>query len=169
MRTYEAIAGGFHERAVHTVTKAQAAIEAAAAGKVAAVAASAAAVAGGGYATVERTVGHRYANQAPKTVAPESERASKPTVAARHVSVAPARSVAKPAAQAVRRVNEFGHAQGGAGSAGPTEFDQAPRRDSFRTISAAATSPARKPPARSAKPRAAPEFGSADAGGEFGP
>jgi anti-sigma factor RsiW len=56
MRAYEAIAGGLHERAVHSVTKAQAAIEAAAAGKVAAVAASAAAVAGGSYATVERTV-----------------------------------------------------------------------------------------------------------------
>jgi hypothetical protein len=48
MRAYEAIAGGFHERAVQSVTKAQAAIEAAAGGKVAAVAASAAAAAGGG-------------------------------------------------------------------------------------------------------------------------
>ena len=56
MRVYEGMAGGLHERAVHSVTKAQALIEASAAGKVAAVAASAAAVAGGGYASVERIV-----------------------------------------------------------------------------------------------------------------
>ncbi len=67
MRAYEAIAGGVHERAIHSVTKAQAAIEAAAAGKVAAVAASAAAVAGGGYATVERTVRHQPAQRAAKS------------------------------------------------------------------------------------------------------
>ena len=55
MRAYEAVAGGVHERAVHSVAKAQVLIEASASGKVAAVAASAAAVAGGGYATVERS------------------------------------------------------------------------------------------------------------------
>jgi DNA-directed RNA polymerase specialized sigma24 family protein len=56
MRLYEAISGGLHERAVHSVTKAQAVLEMAAAGKVTAVAASAAAVAGGGYATVEQVI-----------------------------------------------------------------------------------------------------------------
>jgi len=56
MRVYEAFAGGLHERAVHSVTKAQLALETATAGKVAAVAASAAAAAGGGLATVERKV-----------------------------------------------------------------------------------------------------------------
>lgn len=56
MRLYEGISGGLHERAVHSVTKAQAMFEMAAAGKVTAVAASAAAVAGGGYATVEQVI-----------------------------------------------------------------------------------------------------------------
>jgi hypothetical protein len=56
MRIYEGLAGGIHERAVHSVTKAQLALEAATTGKMAAVAASTAAVAGGGLATVERTV-----------------------------------------------------------------------------------------------------------------
>ena len=46
-----------HERAVNSFTKAQAVVEASAAGKVAAVAASAAAVAGGGYVSVERIGG----------------------------------------------------------------------------------------------------------------
>jgi DNA-directed RNA polymerase specialized sigma24 family protein/anti-sigma factor RsiW len=56
VRIYEGIAGGFPERAVHHVTKAQALLEASAAGKLTAVAASAAAVAGGGYASVERVI-----------------------------------------------------------------------------------------------------------------
>jgi hypothetical protein len=56
MRLYEALAGGLHERAVHSVTKAQLALETATTAKIAAVAASAAAAAGGGIATVERTV-----------------------------------------------------------------------------------------------------------------
>ncbi len=66
MRAYEVIAGGFHERAVHSFTKAQAAIEAAASGKVAAMAASAAAAAGSGYVTVEKTVTGGDPEQAPK-------------------------------------------------------------------------------------------------------
>jgi len=56
MRLYEALAGGLHERAVNSLTRTQALVEATAAGKVAAVAASAAAVAGGGYASVERAI-----------------------------------------------------------------------------------------------------------------
>lgn len=55
MRIYEGVAGGIHERAVHSVTKAQLALEAATTGKIAAVAASAAAAAGGGIATVDRS------------------------------------------------------------------------------------------------------------------
>ncbi|MEA2137852.1 MAG: hypothetical protein QOG56_1002 [Solirubrobacteraceae bacterium] len=58
MRLYEGMAGGLHERAVNSLAKTQALIEASASGKVAAVAASAAAVAGGGYASVERVVEH---------------------------------------------------------------------------------------------------------------
>ena len=53
-RTYEAVFGGLHEKAIHSFTKAQGLIEAASAGKLAAVTASAVAVVGGSYATVER-------------------------------------------------------------------------------------------------------------------
>jgi len=53
LRIYEAVAGGLHERAAHSVTKLQAMLEVSSAGKVAAVAASAAAVAGGGYTSLE--------------------------------------------------------------------------------------------------------------------
>ena len=73
LRVYEGMAGGLHERAVHSVTKTQALIEATAAGKVAAVAASAAAVAGGGYASVERMViqsPHRVTQQRAATHTP---------------------------------------------------------------------------------------------------
>lgn len=56
MRVYDAISNGFHERAVHSVTRAQSMLEVVAAGKVTAVAASAAVVAGGGYATVEQAI-----------------------------------------------------------------------------------------------------------------
>jgi len=56
LRLYETVATGLHDRAAYSVSKAQALLEASAAGKVTAVAASAAAVAGGGYASVERSV-----------------------------------------------------------------------------------------------------------------
>ena len=78
MRAYEAVAGGIHERAIHSVAKAQLLLEASASGKVAAVAASAAAVAGGGYATVERAV-------------------DRPPAAARTVAAATPRHAAAPA------------------------------------------------------------------------
>lgn len=55
-RVYEVVAGGLHDRAVTSFTKAQAVVEATAAGKAAAIAGAAAAVAGGGYATVERSM-----------------------------------------------------------------------------------------------------------------
>ena len=48
LRLYETVATGLHDRAAYSVSKAQALLEASAAGKVTAVAASAAAVAGGG-------------------------------------------------------------------------------------------------------------------------
>ena len=78
MRVYEAVAGGVHERAVHSATKVQMALEAATGGKVAALAASAAAAAGGGLATVQRTV-ERPKEDRParsKSVARPSARAS---------------------------------------------------------------------------------------------
>jgi RNA polymerase sigma factor (sigma-70 family) len=173
MRSYEAIAGGVHERAVHSVTKAQAAIEAAAAGKVAAVAASAAAVAGGGYATVERTVGHGYATHAPKAVAHEVVRAPQPAAAARHVAVKAAQPALKPAGQSAparRSIDEFGRAGAGTRPGTATEFAATPRRTSFRAISSAATRPVRTSPAPQVrKPPAAPEFAPPATGGEFGP
>lgn len=85
MRAYETIAGGFHERAVHSFTKAQTAIETAASGKVAAVAASAAAAAGSGYATVEKTVTGGQRERAPK-VARHEPRATAATRRVRQTS-----------------------------------------------------------------------------------
>lgn len=67
LRTYEALTGGLHERAVHSVTKAQVVIETSVSGKVAAVAASAAAVAGGGYTTLETAVKHAPEGQPART------------------------------------------------------------------------------------------------------
>ena len=92
MRIYEGIAGGFPERAVHHVTKAQALLEASAAGKLTAVAASAAAVAGGGYASVERVI-ERPA--AARSVAQTHVHRHREPVATAASSIAP-RVVAKP-------------------------------------------------------------------------
>lgn len=66
-RSYELIVGGLHDRAAPAFLKAQALMEATAAGKAAAIAGAAAAVAGGGYATVERSVGSRGADRPSKT------------------------------------------------------------------------------------------------------
>jgi len=54
VRAYEAVAGGVHDRVVHSAMRVQTALEVASASKVAAVAASAAALAGGGVAAVEK-------------------------------------------------------------------------------------------------------------------
>ena len=178
MRAYEAIAGGVHERAVYSVTKAQAAMEAAAAGKVAAVAASAAAVAGGGYATVERTVRHERAPRPAKTARHEARHPAARTIAARHVVSVPRRPRVTAASRpAVPRLDEFGHATRNASSTTTTEFGPARRRSSIRVISAAAPAggkrsapapaPAPPPPAVAAKP--APEFAAPSTGNEFGP
>jgi RNA polymerase sigma factor (sigma-70 family) len=165
VRAYEATVGGFHERAVHAVTKTQAAIEAAAAGKVAAVAASAAAVAGGGYATVERTVTHERPSRATSIV--HHEAAPVPT---RKVAIAaPTRSQHRPTARTAG-VNEFGQASNGASSKSLTEFDSLRPHKSFRAISAAATEPAtRSSSAPNDKPKVAPEFASTGGSDEFGP
>jgi hypothetical protein len=169
MRAYEAIAGGVHERAVHSVTKAQAAIEAAAAGKVAAVAASAAAVAGGGYATVERSVHHPSLNRPAKAAQHQSARVVKPTPVSTSHTVAAAAALrvkraAAAATAAAPKVDEFGQAHGTNTSAG-TEFAAPRKRERIRVISAGA--PAR-PPARATTPKAAPEFASSGGNDEFG-
>jgi|GEM_PF-864405 len=167
MRAYEAIAGGVHERAVHSVTKAQAAIEAAAAGKVAAVAASAAAVAGGGYATVERTVRHEPAPRAAKAAQHEVARTPKAVVAGARVVPAAAQAVrpvvTKPA------VDEFGRSTGSASGAGRTEFGASRRRPSVRTISTPASSQHRSSAAAKRVAGSAPEFATPRSGNEFGP
>lgn len=98
MRLYEGVAGGLHERAVHSLTKAQALVEASASGKVAAVAASAAAVAGGGYASVERVIERPAAGHATRGTAGAS---SGPAPAPRKTS-AGAANAAPPARPASR-------------------------------------------------------------------
>jgi hypothetical protein len=175
MRSYEAIAGGLHERAVHSVTKAQAAIEAAAAGKVAAVAASAAAVAGGGYATVERTVErtarHEHRDRA-HTVAHHDVVSPRRSVVTR----LPAPAAPPPAAPAPPRATrepipaaqaEFGAAGEPVTSGAQSGFEAAPRSTSLRAHPAA-VAPSRHQP-RAAAPKPTPELASENAGSEFGP
>jgi len=106
VRIYEGIAGGFPERAVHHVTKAQALLEASAAGKLTAVAASAAAVAGGGYASVERVIERPAAARSVAQThvhrhrAPVAKAASSPTprLVAKPAVVAPPPSAVTPEA-----------------------------------------------------------------------
>ena len=167
-RAYETIVGGFHERAIHSFTKAQTAVEAASAGKLAAVAASAAAVAGGGYASVERTI---------PVAGGDSKRPSKVVTHAPVREARPATPIATPPpppavrkvtpAKPARRVAEFGgtarRAQAGspefsAVDAKPTAFTRA-----ATTASSPPSAPASNPPPQ---PRA-PEFAAAPAP-EFG-
>jgi RNA polymerase sigma factor (sigma-70 family) len=178
MRAYEAIAGGLHERAVHSATKAQAAIEAAAAGKVAAVAASAAAVAGGGYATVERTVErsakHEQRDRARRighhdVVSPRRKVAVRVVAPAAAVPAAPAPAPATPEPAAAPQP-EFG-ASGVPVTSGATSGYAAGSRSS-RDVSAASEAvgggPAGQQP-RPAAPKPTPALASEDAGSEFGP
>jgi RNA polymerase sigma factor (sigma-70 family) len=167
MRAYEAIAGGVHERAVHSVTKAQSAIEAVAGGKVAAVAASAAAVAGGGYATVESTVRHADHDRRAKTAQHQSPRVVRAATPAKQAVAAATR--AKPAAAtAAPQVDEFGHTSPKLNAATANEFAAAPRREPIQAIAAqapAANNP--RPPAPRKKAKIAPEF-AGGGGDEFG-
>lgn len=175
LRAYEAVAGGLHERAVHSVTKAQAAIEAAAAGKVAAVAASAAAVAGGGYATVERTVErsarHEHRDRAHK-VAPHDTLSSRHKVAVRPPAPAaptPAAPVPpRPAREPMDKVQtEFGASGEPVTSAARSAYAAPPRSNPVRAASPPAA-PSRPAP-RSPASKPPPELASQDAGSEFGP
>ena len=170
MRAYEAIAGGLHERAVHSVTKAQAAVEAAAAGKVAAVAASAAAVAGGGYATVERTVRHEPSRTSSSQTL-ESRATPKPQV------VKTLRPVSKPAPPRVApqgppappAIDEFGQRRAAVAVGQPsTEFDFDADAYPTHAVSADASPPAKSRKKSVAPYKVAPEFDSTGAD-EFGP
>jgi len=172
MRAYEAVAGGVHERAVYSITKAQAAVEAAAGGKVAAVAASAAAMAGGGYATVEHTVSHTHGHPLARTAHRVTPRSSRLPSATEHVlgrvrnTPSGGSGVSKAA-----RVDEFGQSRLVATSKSTTEFGApSPRRQRVRVISAAASGAVRHPvPPGTVKPKVAPEFNSPHSANEFGP
>ena len=170
MRAYEAVAGGFHERAVHSATKMQAALEAAAGGKVAAVAASAAAVAGGGYATVEHTVLQQRHNR-PAKVAKHPAQPRTAAIASRRTIAAPVSAGSSRPRTPAPQVDEFGQPRPTASSATKTEFGAPQQRaKSVRVISASATTkpnPAPSAPAPTSK--VAPEFGSAGGRDEFGP
>lgn len=158
MRAYEAIAGGLHERAIHSVTKAQAAVEAAAAGKVAAVAASAAAVAGGGYATVERTVRHEHH---PAPYRSEQRQKQTPRRAVDKISFRRTRtSTVMPRANAASDANGEFRTVAGARHPGPApEFRRAAARQTWAAVSAAAdTAKQASTPRPTAAP--APEFSS---------
>jgi hypothetical protein len=179
LRAYEAVSGGLHERAVHSVTKAQAALEAAAAGKVAAVAASAAAVAGGGYATVERTVGqetrgsvrHTPLQPQASTRRVETARRRPPTVSST-TRIAVLRPKPVPKAKLVRKprlsADEFGQPRSSR-SLAPTEFDGAPRKTGARVISASTGTPRPRRPPVASQPKVAPEFATPSGTDEFGP
>ena len=175
LRAYEAISGGVHERAVHSLTKAQAALDAAAAGKVAAVAASAAAVAGGGYATVERTV-REQRKQAPQNLAQRhstsTKEQTKPKVAHPRPRAAMARLGPRIKARLRPRprvgVDEFGYTRSSGSSKRRTEFQDVRRDSSIRAVAASADPP--KPqPTRSTEAKIAPEFAPARRADEFGP
>ena len=180
LRAYERVAGSVHERAVNSVTKAHALLEASVGGKVAAVAASAAAVAGSGYVSVERLAER-------EAVAPMSEiRASfasaiteEPawTSAPARAIVAKARtapSASQPAARAKR--NEFSATRRAGSSEPAPEFGRPVRANAARarptiTVKSAA---AYAPPDRAPKASPAPEFAPSDsaqstAAPEFGP
>ncbi|MDQ3849652.1 MAG: zf-HC2 domain-containing protein [Actinomycetota bacterium] len=182
LRTYEALAGGVHERAVASATKAQALIEASAAGKVAAVAASAAAVAGGSYATVERTVlpprgrdaaeavkhtrshiaGAVSARPAPATVTSRiSRRLSGPTASTSSPAATPVRGTHRRlavSASNVKRPHPAPEFPVGEASQGSRMPDNAPAKSASATP--AHTSP---------DPASSPEFTTKPAAPEFGP
>jgi RNA polymerase sigma factor (sigma-70 family) len=168
MRVYEAIAGGVHERAIHSVTKAQSALEAAASGKVAAVAASAAAAAGGGYATVERTVTREHGDRARETAKHESSARRKPAVGTSGTSAQAAPPLAERpvVAPSVEKPNKS------AAAAPPklaSEFEPSPEPEPVRATSASVT-PAPTSRASPAAATTAPiEYETSAAASEFGP
>jgi RNA polymerase sigma factor (sigma-70 family) len=176
-RLYEAVSGGLHERAVSSFTKAQAVVEATAAGKVTAVAASAAAVAGGGYVSVDRIVERPAKRQAavvrsafsPTVVQQASWTTPKALVQA---AKSPASQPASPATTVKR--SEFGTSRPRRRATLAPEFG-ANRRSSPRAQAAAFSAkppppPPPPPPAVSQpRPKPAPEFGSGAAAPEFGP
>jgi DNA-directed RNA polymerase specialized sigma24 family protein len=176
VRLYEGVAGSVHERAVHSVTKAQALIEASVSGKVAAVAASAAAVAGGGYASVERVVDEPR----PPRAAAQVRSAPVRSVPAR-VNAAVVPAVASKVAPSIRRVVEqkqttISRAATSQAARRASEFRPktplAADSASFhtaRTAKAQDFTPPPPPPAPARSSSTAPEFGATSPVADFGP
>ncbi len=178
MRLYEGVAGGLHERAINSFTKAQAVVEASAAGKVAAVAASAAAVAGGGYVSVDQIV-EKPAATRPVAKVERMEPAGKPAAfrptSPARVAAAKAPS-ATPASQRTsstpKATNEFSAKQTLGRQSFAPEFRPTGGLTATRAKSAFAGTttprlrPKTVPPAKSAPEFASPGTGAAP---EFGP
>ncbi len=171
-RAYETIVGGFHERAIHSFTKAQTVVEAASAGKLAAVAASAAAVAGGGYAAVERKVPVRGHDKPAKAVTQQPGSNPRPATAARRVPVAPRPAPvmrkATPPTKPARKVGEFGSRPRKTKVESP-EFGPIDAPDTqFTRAAATQASKVAAPPSTPSPRPSAPEFGGASPAPEFG-
>ena len=169
-RAYETVVGGFHERAIHSFTKAQTVVEAASAGKLAAVAASAAAVAGGGYATVERKPAKTRAHSKPAKVIthqPAGDRSSAPAAPA--VASTPRREVGKAApSKPSRPVREFAAPARKTKVRSP-EFARTNTQEPQFTRAAATASPGVSGASGTPTPKpSAPEFGAAPPAPEFG-
>ena len=167
-RAYETIVGGFHERAIHSFTKAQGVLEAASAGKMAAVAASAAAVVSGGYATVERKVPQR-GHDKPAQAAAQRPAATQTSTAVPTAAQPPPALIRKVTPSKPRtELREFGTPARTSKMQSP-EFAPIDRQDTQYTRSAVSGPPA--PPASTSTPSpgpTAPEFGGASPAPEFG-
>ena len=167
-RAYETVVGGFHERAIHSFTKAQGFIEAASAGKVAAVAASAAAVAGGSYATVERKVPQRGHDKPAKEAAAQRPMLKAPVAAIPVVTQPPSGAVRKATPAPKRQLREFGTSERKPTVRSP-EFAAIDRQDTQYTRAAASgSSPPPPPTSTPSSGPSAPEFGAAGPAPEFG-
>ena len=170
-RAYETVVGGFHERAIHSFTKAQTVVEAASAGKLAAVAASAAAVAGGSYATVERKVPDVRGHEKPAKVLtqqPASTPSPQPAVPVATTPAPPVRRATptKPS----RPVEEFGTPARKTKVESP-EFGRVATQDPQFTRAAATAGSGRSSSSTAPDPQSgprAPEFARGSPAPEFG-
>jgi len=179
LRTYEALTGGLHERAVHSVTKAQVVIEASVSGKVAAVAASAAAVAGGGYTTLETAVKHGPEGQPARTkleriaarqaapVADPAPPVGLPVVVPPPAPPPPPASAPEPVATQPKPDPPSQASEFDVESSRPASIDT---QSAFDASSKPSSAPAVRKPRRSAEPsQSATEFSTESSTGEGGP
>jgi hypothetical protein len=180
MRAYEALAGGMHERAINSFTKAQAVVEASTAGKLAVVAASAAALAGGGYASVQHAARPPVAARPATTmraqqVAPAIAKTASWSPAVVRAALAKTGAATPASSHPKRTHSEFSRAARRKQTSSAPEFSpkHPTRRDAPRLVYAASNAtppapPAAPPPPPPVKP--APEFATpAAAAPEFTP